>query len=625
MKKLIYVFLVAILFCSFAIVDDLAARVYYVDNRHPQTSDSNTGTITAPLMTIQHAADILLPGDICLVSEGDYSERIVPARSGQSGNPITFKANGTVKILGFQLANRQYIRIIGFEFTHANSTAQYEAISMASSDGCEILDNYFHHTSIMGIWMRQSAATNNTLISGNRFAYMGSVPGSQIGDLAIFVWGDNNIVEYNDISHVGDFLNVWGKNNVIRNNYFHDCYYTDFPDYRDAEGHHVDVVQYWSDARMILSSTLMENNLIMDNVIQHAHVVLLQNESNTTSSHFIFRNNVMARIGSYPFSADHMQHIKVYHNTFVDVLSSQTPKAYYCVSLTENATSGCVINNIFYNSARDGGYVYHVDSQSLADFIGDYNLAFNSEIINATWTAPIRNEAHGILNRDPLFLSYANNDFHLHSQSPGVNAAGPLTTTVSSGSGHDVAVRDARCFFKGSSQDMAEYIRVGVHDTLRITEIDYTNNTIRINREITWGAGDNVSLIYRGAGPDIGAFEFDEMQNSPYGVQIVSPADNSTLHGAIKMEVEAINFADVRKLVVFIDGLPQLIMPAPEARNFFMMEGLSLGRHEIEIRAYARHATATLSQGDKITLTVAETSKIPPAAPVNVRLFIIPD
>lgn len=51
---------------------------------------------------------------------------------------------------------------------------------------------------------------------------MGSVPGFEVGEIAIHIAGNSNLLEYNGISHVAVFTNVWGMNSILRNNYFHD-------------------------------------------------------------------------------------------------------------------------------------------------------------------------------------------------------------------------------------------------------------------------------------------------------------------------------------------------------------------------------------------------------------------
>jgi len=43
---------------------------------------------------------------------------------------------------------------------------------------------------------------------------------------------------------------------------------------------------------------------------------------------------------------------------------------------------------------------------------------------------------------------------------------------------------------------------------VRITNVDYDNNKITVERSISWNKGDGVSLPYSGSHPDIGAYEF---------------------------------------------------------------------------------------------------------------------
>lgn len=73
-------------------VEPLESRVllssFYVSTRG---SDTNAGTLTAPFRTIQRAADFAGPGDTVLIRGGTYRETVRPARSGGSGEPITFR------------------------------------------------------------------------------------------------------------------------------------------------------------------------------------------------------------------------------------------------------------------------------------------------------------------------------------------------------------------------------------------------------------------------------------------------------------------------------------------------------------------------------------------------------
>lgn len=54
--------------------------------------NANPGTAEKPFRTIQRAADILQPGDVCTIHAGTYRETVRPANSGVEGAPIVFQA-----------------------------------------------------------------------------------------------------------------------------------------------------------------------------------------------------------------------------------------------------------------------------------------------------------------------------------------------------------------------------------------------------------------------------------------------------------------------------------------------------------------------------------------------------
>lgn len=66
-----------------------AARDYFVA---PDGNDANAGTREAPFRTIQRAADVMQPGDVCLIREGTYRETVRPQASGEAERPLRFAA-----------------------------------------------------------------------------------------------------------------------------------------------------------------------------------------------------------------------------------------------------------------------------------------------------------------------------------------------------------------------------------------------------------------------------------------------------------------------------------------------------------------------------------------------------
>ena len=67
----------------------VSASEYFVDKGG---DDDNPGSRMQPFKSIQKAASLMQPGDVCLVSKGLYRETVRPARSGKPGIPLFFQA-----------------------------------------------------------------------------------------------------------------------------------------------------------------------------------------------------------------------------------------------------------------------------------------------------------------------------------------------------------------------------------------------------------------------------------------------------------------------------------------------------------------------------------------------------
>ena len=125
------------------------------------------------------------------------------------------------------------------------------------------------------------------------------------------------------------------------------------------------------------------------------------------------------------------------------------------------------------------------------------------------------NDAHSITFADPLFVNVPTNptgnhtqyDFHLRAGSPAVDAGGPLTRVIGSGSGTTVKLVDAGYFMDGYGITVGDLVQIGSQLPARIISVNYSNNTITVDRSLSWNDGDGVSLPYLGDAPDLGAFE----------------------------------------------------------------------------------------------------------------------
>ena len=565
---------------------------YYVDKAHPRAADANPGSKESPWLTIQKAASYMKAGDTCFVMPGTYDERVSPDASGTEGRLITFKAVGRAVVRGFQLNSRSYVRLIGFEITQTSSFA-FPAVQLMAAHHCQILDNNIHHTSTIGIFFRKQAPSHHVLVRGNTMSFIGSIPGREIGEIAILVAGNSNLIEYNDISHVADFTNVWGERNIIRNNHFHDNTLNDYRDFlkKNPQGHHIDGLQYYSDKIAPLIQTLVENNLIIDNDVPHAHVLLLRNIYGDVSRELLFRGNIVVRNGSIAILAESFPDIRIVHNTFVDLLNQQVPKNRYCLQFSRGTTNARILNNIFHNSSRPNGITFYLAESSRPGFVADHNLVFKSG--NPS-------QRHGVY-KNPLFSDQAKDDYRLQERSPAIDAGAALTLTAAPGTGTSVPVHDAGYFSDGWGISAGDLIRVGASLPARISHIDYAKNVIEVDRPLTWSTNDPVQLDYSGKAPDIGALERQE-EGREWDVRIVTPAAGSPAGATVPLRTEVSGDAVVRFVVLYVRGIPVAQLDRSPFLFTWDTSGLEPGPYEVEARAYVRNADPAPTKSAKITV-----------------------
>src|SRR5882762_1883272 len=114
---------------------------YYVS---PTGSDSNAGTSAAPFQTIQHAANVVNPGDMVIVRDGTYnagvsgvgSKLIVMSRGGTAANHVVFAAEHK---WGAKIDGLNNTTATGFEFS-ANYIDVKDFECYGFSDTC--MENY---------------------------------------------------------------------------------------------------------------------------------------------------------------------------------------------------------------------------------------------------------------------------------------------------------------------------------------------------------------------------------------------------------------------------------------------------------------------------------------------------
>ncbi|MBI2676542.1 MAG: right-handed parallel beta-helix repeat-containing protein, partial [Candidatus Yanofskybacteria bacterium] len=392
-------------------------------------NDINPGTADQPWKTIQKAANTVQAGDTVMVREGTYDERVKfsAGHSGSDGKKITFIASPlkSVTMQGFDTTNANYLRIEGFNITGSPPWWLGGGVWVASNN-VEIVGNYFydlHGPGVLTSWAKPwPQRPQNISVSNNRIYNSGA---------GIFASGDNWLVENNEVERLyrysdspdSDYARFFGSNITFKNNFFHGTLQS------EIGASHVDCFQTFDTNDEYAQHILVENNTCYD----YAQGLMAEAKKNRNSFDLTFRNNIFAHSWAWGLSVVAVTDVKVYNNVFADM-------KYHGVGFSDGAT-GEVKNNIFYNAGSN----YWADAKTNATVTGGYNI-LNKE------SYPKFKTATDIIN-DPLFVDAANNDFHLKSNSPAIDAG-----TAISGFNYD---KDGTTRPQGTAWDIGAYETAG--------------------------------------------------------------------------------------------------------------------------------------------------------------------
>ncbi len=133
----------------------------------------------------------------------------------------------------------------------------------------------------------------------------------------------------------------------------------------------------------------------------------------------------------------------------------------------------------------------------------------------AQWKSIVKGEEHSKLG-EPLFVNVPSRpvgdqtkfDFTIKKGSSCIDAGGFLTVAMEDGSGTKIKVKDAGYFYNGFEVTYGDLIQFeGGIERARVVEVDYANNTLTVDKSMSWKTGTGITLAYNGSAPDIGAFE----------------------------------------------------------------------------------------------------------------------
>jgi hypothetical protein len=523
---------------------------YFVAQNHlGGCSDSYPGTIDQPWCTIGKANSELEAGDTVYVREGIYYETILPVHSGTQGNYITYTRyqNESVEINGSS-RSRECIDLRDRDFINIDGLNIKECLYFVRGGNAEgepgfsncIIQNNTMFSGDYGIHCLRGGCSfnkflNNTieLKSLDEIEANSNNPTIRLG----FRTGppsNNNLIEGNDISFTGSYgIVIENQNNVVRNNKIHDCgskgisiyFFASFNVFEGNTIYHTGIGPDGQGKGINLFSG--NNNVVRNNVVYDDWESLDGNLGESTLIGIDSRDDI---------GVSHDNHI--YNNV---LYGSDNWGVYLGHHPNPDFTTHDIFfkNNIIYkNSGYSVHFYSYCDNPTWPPYEGilfDHNListgVFGDDVVRffcqaQSFTLEEAQSTYpevfvGNLDGDPLFVNEGGRDFSLQDQSMAIDAGTYLTRTLASGSGTEIQVEDAGYFFDGFGIVEGDQIRLGGESgTARILSVDYLANTVTVDRELTWSAGQGVSLAYHGGAPDIGAYEFDPGEPTPTFVDV---------------------------------------------------------------------------------------------------------
>jgi hypothetical protein len=354
-------------------------------------NNSNSGSYTAPWLTIQHAASTVTAGATVYVETGVYNESVSFPASGTASNPITFASypgqtatiDGTgLSVTGTQglinIVNQSYITVKGFEirnYTTSKATLTPAGIWVTGAGtGVQLLNNLVHNITTtsekngnafgIAVYGTSSTPITNLTISGNQVYDLKTGESESVnvdGNVTYFSI-TNNIVHDNDnigIDAIGfegvgptgydqakygeisgnTVYNISGINNPGEGNSY------------DADGLYCDGCEYVVFER----NTVYACDLNMEAASEH---------KGHDSSYVTIRNNVFydantvgISIGGYSNTVGGSDHVVVVNNTLYNN-NTQNQGAEFQIQYHSGDASGNIFENNIVYAGTENVWIY---------------------------------------------------------------------------------------------------------------------------------------------------------------------------------------------------------------------------------------------------------------------------
>ena len=408
------------------------ADTYYVANTG---SNSNIGSINSPWLTIQFGVDLLNPGDILLVKNGDYDGFIV-SHSGTSSAPITIQANGeAVNITTdtnrgddpderITINNSSYIIIEGFNIpgdqTRGNGFGAHGATPSNPMHGLIIRNNSIFNTG-------SSSSPGNTCL------YVSNADGTLL---------EQNTL-HNCAEHGIYIANAGAKNTIVRDNKIYN---------NGVEGIHNNGDRF-SGGDGLLTGLIITNNEIHDN--GQTAISMDGVQDSMISNNLIYKNGRHG-IGGYAIDgAGGPKNITIVNNTF-------NGNSGYAVRFSEDEGNHIIFNNILLS---DGGSIRSDSVTAASSYISNHNITTNKFSTNSgdttitlqQWNELKQQDENSIIDTaNNLFMNNNINDYSLSTNSTAINSGTNAANSINAPENdYDDTVRPQGIYYDIGAYELA--------------------------------------------------------------------------------------------------------------------------------------------------------------------------
>ncbi len=498
-----------------------------------------SGTETA-YVTIHDALKRVKPGTTYLLREGEFRAVLHLKVSGTREAPIVFQAFEDEEVVLRNTNSRdndeeygpiwldhvEHNHVIGLTvrgsvgFVRALK-ANHNLIKNSTFDTSEAYPSASKRGGLYFAWSDHNRILNNRILNGT--------------DSLSLVASNHNVVEGNTIDTAGhDIWNIkCGSFNVIRGNFFSNP--------RQKLGSVFDCEEQTTNwhgngkyARKEAIVDASKHNLIEGNVFAKTSVyystsggngIQYAGQNGIIRRNIFYGTNVGLSMTQYEPEADYNYGNRVYNNTFHDNICAG-------IAIISAGEAGRIEDNRYVNNALwdNHGWKDDCENEDSAQIVfrgrppmGGHH--FRRNLMASPTGGHVIREEFGLgwpmadveadmdveetIRKDPQFTDEKAHDYRPLPGSPLIDAAAPLTAVAAdSGAGNLLAVEDAAYFYDGFGIDgeQGDLIQIGTQQA-RVIGIDYANNVLILDRELSWQTGDGVHPAYNGAAPDIGAIE----------------------------------------------------------------------------------------------------------------------